>query len=142
MKVYAQLMHVLGVVIVLPGSVAALSCWHCIADNCEQNPEDNYKAAKRQCLEGQFCQKVTFEMHSDVGSATYSSVVRSCAENCMDQDDFRQNCSNWLLTTRGCVKRTCCNDEDLCNGAAIPSTHLWCLGPFTALVWLLGTHLL
>lgn len=87
-------------------------------------------------------QKVTFEMHSDVGSATYSSVVRSCAENCMDQDDFRQNCSHWLLTTRGCVKRTCCNDEDLCNGAAIPSTHLWCLGPFTALVWLLGTHLL
>lgn len=40
----------------LAGSVAALSCWHCIADNCEQNPEDNYKAAKRQCLEGQFCQ--------------------------------------------------------------------------------------
>ena len=62
-------------------------------------------------------QKVFFEMQSDVTTTKYRSLVRSCAEHCVDQDDFR-NCSAWQLTTMGCVRRTCCDDEDLCNAAA------------------------
>lgn len=61
-------------------------------------------------------QKVFFEMQSDVTTTKYRSLVRSCAERCEDQDDFA-NCSTWQLTTMGCVRRTCCDDEDLCNAA-------------------------
>ena len=52
-------------------------------------------------------------MQSDVGTAVYTSTVRSCAETCVEQDDFR-NCTHWLYTTSGCVRRNCCA-EDLCN---------------------------
>lgn len=116
MDVYSVTLHVLGLLLLILECSQALSCWHCIADNCEGNPEENYKAVKRDCLEGQFCQKVMFRMQSDIGTTKYSSTVRSCSEDCLDQDDF-ENCTDWLYTTRGCLKRMCCDDEDLCNAA-------------------------
>ena len=33
----------------------ALQCWKCIAHDCNHDLEDNYKAAKVKCQEGQVC---------------------------------------------------------------------------------------
>nr|KAG5688101.1 hypothetical protein BaRGS_031294 [Batillaria attramentaria] len=55
-------------------------------------------------------------MKSDVDTTLYMSTVRSCAEDCANQDDF-DNCTDHQYTTRGCLTRMCCNDEDLCNSA-------------------------
>jgi hypothetical protein len=70
-------------------------------------------------------------MQSDIKANTmFSSTVRSCAEKCEAQDDF-VNCTIWQLSIRGCVKRTCCDDDDLCNSA---STHRG-VKTVTALLW-------
>lgn len=103
-----------------------LTCWHCIAENCDLDPESNFRAEKRQCNEGHLCQKVYFEMQSDIDDARYKSTVRSCAEQCEPRDDY-QNCTRDLYITRGCVHRVCCQDDDLCNSA--PS------GTFTTSRW-------
>ncbi|XP_076461971.1 uncharacterized protein LOC143294382 [Babylonia areolata] len=108
-------LHLWGLLLFL-GAGEGLNCWHCIAENCDQNPEDNYKAYKTECQPGQQCQKVYFKMKSDVKATEYSSTVRSCAEQCQDQDDF-PNCTEWQSITRGCVRRSCCSDDDLCNAA-------------------------
>lgn len=71
-------------------------------------------------------QKVVFEMKSDVGDAKYTSIVRSCAENCFNQDDhLDNNCTGFKYTTRGCLKRTCCNDKNFCNVADVTSFPIW-----------------
>ncbi|ESO99854.1 hypothetical protein LOTGIDRAFT_173458 [Lottia gigantea] len=98
------------------GITESLKCWHCVADNCEEDPQNNYKASQKTCLEGQICQKVYFEMYSTEDDVKYKSLVRSCAEDCSSSNDF-YNCSNDLYTTRGCIKRSCCDDEDLCNNS-------------------------
>ena len=33
-----------------------LQCWHCVADDCNKDPDDNYKAVKKDCEPGQACQ--------------------------------------------------------------------------------------
>ena len=62
-------------------------------------------------------QKVYFEMQSDTDSVKYTSTVRSCAEDCVTQDDFL-DCDVITYSTRGCVRRDCCRDDDLCNTGA------------------------
>ena len=65
-------------------------------------------------------QKVYFEMieESDAGRAIalHTSTVRGCSTGCLDRNDF-QNCTNQLKTSRGCVRKDCCNDGDLCNSS-------------------------
>ncbi|KAK7010484.1 hypothetical protein BgiMline_002092 [Biomphalaria glabrata] len=94
-----------------------LKCWHCIAENCHLNPYDYDQAESRACLPGQTCQKVVFEMYDDKDRYTYRSTVRSCADQCLPQDDF-DNCTDVLHQTRGCVQRVCCDDDDMCNSAS------------------------
>ncbi|XP_070212270.1 uncharacterized protein [Littorina saxatilis] len=140
-------LYVWGLVLMLLGRTEGLNCWHCIADNCEQSPEDNYKASEKTCQPGQQCQKVFFQMQSDVTTTLYSSVVRSCAEQCVEQDDFF-NCTDWQFTTRGCVRRNCCGDEDLCNASqpvhfiASRSLYAGVLGAALALSWTVVSLLL
>lgn len=33
-----------------------LKCWHCIADDCDEDLGGNYKASKKTCYPGQICQ--------------------------------------------------------------------------------------
>ncbi|XP_060586412.1 uncharacterized protein LOC132742109 [Ruditapes philippinarum] len=99
-------------------NVQSLRCWHCIAEDCAEDPSDNYKASEKLCNPGQSCQKVYFEMleESDEGRpvAMHTSTVRGCSTDCMDKNDFT-NCTHKLKTSRGCVRKDCCNDGDLCN---------------------------
>jgi len=37
-------------------SLLGLQCWHCVADDCNKDPDDNYKAVKKDCEPGQACQ--------------------------------------------------------------------------------------
>ncbi|XP_059177472.1 uncharacterized protein LOC131956878, partial [Physella acuta] len=135
-----------------------LNCWHCISENCDQDPRNVFSAEKRtcyqgqkcqvscratrgrnvrsvavllgiemsvgtemsgqlMCYQGQKCQKVVFEMLSEPNTK-YTSTVRSCADECIPQDDFlNNNCTDDIYTSRGCVQRVCCDDNDLCNTA-------------------------
>lgn len=100
------------------GFVRTLRCWQCIASNCDSDPLYHPYASQEDCNSGQFCQKVYYEMTSLFEQKTYMSTVRSCAIECTPQNDFA-NCSMERLTTRGCSRRVCCRDKDLCN-AALP----------------------
>ncbi|KAH3706146.1 hypothetical protein DPMN_065526 [Dreissena polymorpha] len=106
------------VILAFVGGVTSLECWHCISDDCGSDPSNNYKAFKRPCSEQQSCQKVYFEMieETDKGTFVHSSIVRGCASRCMSRDDF-ENCTHQLHTSRGCVRKDCCSDNDLCNSA-------------------------
>ncbi|CAL1538354.1 unnamed protein product [Lymnaea stagnalis] len=97
-----------------------LKCWHCIAENCHLDPQDHSTAESRVCYQGQTCQKVVFEMMSETEKVTYKSTVRSCADECIPQNDFN-NCTIEQYTSRGCVRRVCCDDSDMCNSA--PGLH-------------------
>ncbi|KAJ8306640.1 hypothetical protein KUTeg_017185, partial [Tegillarca granosa] len=107
--------------------VYALKCWHCIADDCDRDPDGNYKAVQTDCLSGQYCQKVYFEMYSTTDHVKYFSTVRGCAWDCEYQNDF-DNCTADLYSSRGCIRKLCCADADLCNSSS-PVTkkklHLW-----------------
>ena len=61
-------------------------------------------------------QKVYFEMHSTFYDKQFYSTVRGCAWDCVPQNDFR-NCSRDLYSSRGCIEKLCCNDNDLCNSS-------------------------
>ncbi|XP_063420569.1 uncharacterized protein LOC134705781 [Mytilus trossulus] len=100
------------------GCCCALKCWHCISDNCDIDPDDNERAEQRTCKRGQYCQKVYFEMHSTFENKQLYSTVRGCAWDCSPKNDFR-NCSRDLYSSRGCIEKMCCNDNDLCNGSNI-----------------------
>ncbi|KAL4222500.1 hypothetical protein ACF0H5_018539 [Mactra antiquata] len=103
------------------GCVHGLRCWHCISDDCDEALADNYKASKKVCRPGQSCQKVYFEMierDDDGRSYIHKSTVRGCSENCEDRNDFAVNCSEILKTSRGCVRKDCCTDGDLCNNSS------------------------
>ncbi|GFR89377.1 hypothetical protein ElyMa_002541300 [Elysia marginata] len=63
-------------------------------------------------------------MQSDIDDARYKSTVRSCAEQCEPRDDY-QNCTRDLYITRGCVRRVCCQDDDLCNSAGRSTLTGW-----------------
>ncbi|KAL5007644.1 hypothetical protein ScPMuIL_016450 [Solemya velum] len=110
------------VILWLVDCTLSLTCWQCIADNCEQPPDSNYKATKKYCKEGQKCQKVYFEMFSTTDNRKYVSTVRGCAADCQSKNDH-ENCSRELYTTRGCIKRTCCSDQDLCNSSHRVASH-------------------
>ncbi|KAK6165872.1 hypothetical protein SNE40_022696 [Patella caerulea] len=116
--------YFIGMIIVVTGMCDGLRCWHCIADNCDEDPSSNYKASQKDCLEGQICQKVHFEMYSTTDKVEYKSLVRSCAEECTVHNDF-VNCTDDLFTTRGCIKRSCCNNEDLCNVSTKVTAMTW-----------------
>ncbi|XP_060601396.1 uncharacterized protein LOC132754732 isoform X1 [Ruditapes philippinarum] len=104
-----------------------LHCWHCVADDCSKDPADNYKASEKLCSAGQSCQKVYFEMEeeNDEGEfiALHTSTVRGCSHNCIERNDF-VNCTKQLKTSRGCVRKNCCDDDDLCNSANKTSHNL------------------
>ncbi|XP_046332997.1 uncharacterized protein LOC124115881 [Haliotis rufescens] len=107
---------------VLTDTVVALQCWHCIADNCDINPSENYKATKKVCQPNQCCQKVIFAMYSPTDNVKYTSTVRSCAGECYSHDDF-ENCTDDQYNTRGCVTKTCCDNQDFCNTANTYRTY-------------------
>jgi hypothetical protein len=71
---------------------------------------------------------VYFEMleESDDGRpfAVHTSTVRGCSTNCIDRNDFT-NCTNKLKTSRGCVRKYCSNDGDLCNNTTQISYNLY-----------------
>lgn len=98
--------------------VDCLLCWHCIADNCANDPSDSYLASEKMCHPGQTCQKTYFEMFESGDNASYKvhkSTVRGCSTDCQERDDFT-NCTEIIKTSRGCVRKSCCA-EDLCNDA-------------------------
>ncbi|KAH9513388.1 hypothetical protein Btru_034813 [Bulinus truncatus] len=70
--------------------------------------------------------KVVFEMYSEDDKKKYQSTVRSCADQCIPQDDFA-NCTDTLYHTRGCVHRVCCDDNDMCNSAPNVMSWWWCV---------------
>ncbi|XP_060551831.1 uncharacterized protein LOC132713314 [Ruditapes philippinarum] len=98
-------------------SVHAFKCWKCIAHDCNANLEDNYKAAKVKCHEGQMCMKVRYRMFDNV--THYDSVIRTCTDSNCDTssiDDFFSciaNPAKYMIG--GCTLRSCCDDKDLCN---------------------------
>ncbi|XP_061185676.1 uncharacterized protein LOC133193760 isoform X2 [Saccostrea echinata] len=96
------------------GISLGLKCWHCISKNCDLDPSENYKAVKKECSPGQYCQKVYYSMYSTMDNRIYDSTVRGCAWNCLPKNDFK-NCSSELHGSRGCVTKNCCRDSDLCN---------------------------
>ncbi|XP_062583658.1 uncharacterized protein LOC134245387 isoform X1 [Saccostrea cucullata] len=96
------------------GISLGLKCWHCISKDCDLDPSENYKAVKKQCSPGQYCQKVYYSMYSTMDNRIYDSTVRGCAWNCLPKNDF-ENCSSELHGSRGCVTKNCCRDSDLCN---------------------------
>ena len=55
-------------------------------------------------------------MHSTYDNKRFHSTVRGCAWNCVQQNDFA-NCSRELYSSRGCIEKLCCNDNDLCNNS-------------------------
>ncbi|WAQ93586.1 hypothetical protein MAR_006057 [Mya arenaria] len=97
-----------------------IQCWQCIAGNCSEDPTGNYKATKKTCNFGQACQKVYFEMLEETENANYihMSTVRGCSSECTSRDDVI-NCTLQQRTSRGCVRKDCCSDTDLCNNADI-----------------------
>lgn len=124
-------LFVLGTLLCISGMSVGIKCWHCISKDCQLDPSENYKAVKKQCLTGQYCQKVYYSMYSTMDNMVYESTVRGCAWDCLPKDDF-QNCSSELHGSRGCVTRNCCRDNDLCNqgsrtNSVLTSSHLSCL---------------
>lgn len=124
------LRHVVWLAVVfatLVAEVCGIHCWHCIGDNCDLDPTDNYRAYKRHCNPGQHCQKVYYEMFYEMKAAPSllcQSTVRGCSTDCVPKNDFI-NCSHDLRTTRGCVRKDCCADADLCNaGSTLTSLTL------------------
>ena len=63
-------------------------------------------------------QKVYFEMYSETDQKGYRSTVRGCSTACQPRNDF-MNCTRELKTTRGCIRKDCCHDSDLCNHSNI-----------------------
>ncbi|CAH1788017.1 unnamed protein product [Owenia fusiformis] len=107
----------IGVFLTLKGMCLGLQCWQCLADDCQEDPSKNYKATKRNCKPGESCQKVYYEVHSLIDKRDYDSTVRSCSSGqCEPQNDFL-NCTEGIKLNPGCIRRTCCNDRDLCNAA-------------------------
>lgn len=104
--------------------VRALKCWKCIAHNCDSNPEENYKASKVICHEGQRCMKVRYRMFDNV--THYDSVIRTCTDKDCEAASPDQFFSCVATPTKymigGCTLRSCCNDRDLCNSCG--SVHL------------------
>ena len=71
-------------------------------------------------------QKVFYEMFYEeegLPSKLCKSTVRGCSTDCSPKDDFT-NCTHDLRTTRGCVKKDCCADADLCNGTPAMTTRI------------------
>lgn len=103
--------------IIVKGS--ALKCWKCIAHDCDQDPEDNYNAAKVTCTDGTHCMKVQYRMFDNI--THYDSVVRTCSSGqcqatppkeflrCLDTP------KQYMIS--GCALRLCCTDRDLCNSS-------------------------
>ncbi|WAQ93582.1 hypothetical protein MAR_006053 [Mya arenaria] len=62
--------------------------------------------------------KVYFEMleETERGNFIHTSTVRGCSSGCKSRNDFR-NCTHQQRTSRGCVRKDCCSDTDLCNSA-------------------------
>ncbi|KAH3716225.1 hypothetical protein DPMN_058944 [Dreissena polymorpha] len=105
----------------------ALKCWKCIAHDCENDPEDNYKASKVTCGEDQQCMKVQYRMFDNI--THYDSVIRTCTDRQCDvttDEEF----SRCVATPKqymigGCILRSCCGDKDLCNSADIGTAKIW-----------------
>ena len=55
-------------------------------------------------------------MFSETEKRGYKSTVRGCSPGCTPRDDFL-NCTTQLKNSRGCIRKDCCNDNDLCNGS-------------------------
>ncbi|XP_067650038.1 uncharacterized protein [Haliotis asinina] len=99
---------------------ASLQCWKCIADNCDEDPDGNYKAAKMTCASDRSsCMKVEYSLDQNHTGNIHRSVIRTCSAGaCVPVTDNQfSDC-----TTRknhhvlGCIKRQCCDDRDMCNG--------------------------
>ncbi|XP_052805440.1 uncharacterized protein LOC128234880 isoform X1 [Mya arenaria] len=112
------LLQVVVLVSTLSTIVEGLQCWHCIADDCSDDPSGNYKATEKLCIAEQACQKVYFEMleETERGNFIHTSTVRGCSSGCKSRNDF-SNCTHQQRTSRGCVRKDCCSDTDLCNSA-------------------------
>ena len=78
--------------------------------------QNSLRLSKNKYLLLLFFQKVYFEMHSTLYDKQFVSTVRSCAWDCVPQNDF-SNCSRDLYSSRGCIEKLCCNDNDLCNNS-------------------------
>ncbi|XP_046580408.1 uncharacterized protein LOC124287956 [Haliotis rubra] len=99
---------------------ASLQCWKCIADNCEEDPDGNYKAVKMTCAsERSSCMKVEYSLdHNHTGNIR-RSVVRTCSAGpCVPVTDnqFSDCATKKNHHVLGCIKRQCCDDRDMCNG--------------------------
>jgi len=60
---------------------------------------------------------------TDTGTMEHRSVVRGCSAMCESRNDF-ESCTEQQLTSRGCVRKDCCNDGDLCNDVSSLYSHV------------------
>lgn len=110
--------------------VQSLECWKCISDDCDGNPELNYKARKTTCGEDASCMKVRYKMYYNLTKTVYDSIIRTCSSGeCIPvtESDFAHCLTDervYLVT--GCSLRKCCNDKNYCNSGnnIRPPTHL------------------
>ncbi|XP_033761938.1 uncharacterized protein LOC117343611 [Pecten maximus] len=123
-------------------SVQSLECWKCISDDCDGNPELNYKARKTTCGEEASCMKVRYKMYYNLTKTVFDSIIRTCSSGeCkpVTERDFAHCLTDdrvYMVT--GCSLRTCCNDKNYCNSGNIdqPRIQLICVAlSVTCLIW-------
>ncbi|ELT90385.1 hypothetical protein CAPTEDRAFT_228978 [Capitella teleta] len=122
------------------GVTCGLECWQCIADDCQLNPANNYKAFKVRCRDGESCQKVVYKGRDYVTQTDYHAITRSCSQQeCLPHVD---NCTENLLMNPGCMTRYCC-PFSMCNNAPAASPALLllqCAFVLCATLLLAGIH--
>ncbi|XP_021366885.1 uncharacterized protein LOC110459112 [Mizuhopecten yessoensis] len=110
---------ILWVLILTIVRVHSLECWKCISDDCEGNPEINYRARKTTCGEDASCMKVRYKMYYNLTKTVFDSIIRTCSSGeckpVTEKDFAKCTKDDRLYMVNGCSLRTCCNDQNYCN---------------------------
>ncbi|XP_060086196.1 uncharacterized protein LOC132565565 [Ylistrum balloti] len=123
-------------------TVQSLECWKCISNDCEGNPELNYKARKTTCGEDASCMKVRYKMYYNLTKTVFDSIIRTCSSGeCIPvtEKDFAECITDdRLYMVTGCSLRSCCNDKNYCNSGNLlrPQVQRLCAASlFAYLIW-------
>ncbi|XP_041367126.1 uncharacterized protein LOC121381830 [Gigantopelta aegis] len=122
---YFDLPQIAIVILTTVQCAAPLECWKCIADNCQDDPQNNYKAYKVTCMERSVCMKVEYSMNTNNSAGILHSVIRTCSAGpCVPVSDeaYKACSSQKKYFIDGCIRRTCCDDKNLCN--TVPCTFV------------------
>ncbi|XP_052094893.1 uncharacterized protein LOC127730500 [Mytilus californianus] len=128
----------LGLLIISIQGTYGIKCWKCISDDCDGDPENNYKAEKVSCKKGESCLKVLYQMHDN--KTRYESVIRTCSSGeCVptplyEYDECLSKDHGYLVL--GCSMRLCCH-ESMCNSSHVYTIYvpvLLCLSLFIQMI--------